>query len=87
MKNPYPEFIIDESSGLTFHNDPHIYYKEGYEAKEKEDQELYDALKDLAACFRNIIELELHNISDEGERNILTFAVENMNKAIAKAKK
>ena len=45
MKNPYPEFIIDESSGLTFHNDPHIYYKEGYEAKEKEGQDLYEALR------------------------------------------
>ncbi len=33
MKNPYPEFIIDETSGCEVKNGKHTLWQEGYQAR------------------------------------------------------
>jgi hypothetical protein len=60
MRNcPYPETIIDESSGIIVSNDQYLYWLEGYDAQQLElanrltkfvtlIQELKDEIKKLA---------------------------------------
>ena len=45
--------------------------------------DMYEALSDLAACFRNT-EI-LGNIQNEGEKHSLEIAINSMSKALAKA--
>ena len=44
MNNPYPE-TVKLGAGGTIKNNIHKLWQEGYDAKEKEAQDLYEALK------------------------------------------
>lgn len=54
-----------------------------YCPKHKAAPDMYEALEDLAACFRNI-EI-LSNVQNEGEKYSLEIAINSMTKALAKA--
>ena len=81
MKNPYPEYKKNEGipgrGGLHWikiKDERHTCWQEGYEAKEKEDQELYEVLK---TALGTILAL------DNG-KSWLNEIYPTINKAIAK---
>ncbi len=50
MKNPYPD-VEDDGTGWKVKSQRHDYWQEGHDAKEEEDQELYEALKAVEKMF------------------------------------
>lgn len=47
---------------------------------------MYEALKDIASCFRNIVALEeLVNNKEDGELHLLAECVRGINQALSKA--
>lgn len=65
--------------------------KMGNELEKRLDENkypVYEALHDLASCFRNIVELDnLRCIQDSEERHLLGIAVNNMTRVLSRIEK
>ncbi len=44
-KNPYPEFLVDEASGIKVHDSRHRIWAEGYEAGQNDRPSISSAIK------------------------------------------
>jgi hypothetical protein len=71
-KCPYPEILIDETSGATVSSDQYKYWHEGYEANKIEILDLSRKLAILTDLYSKTLAKVPHNANEfESDRDVL----------------